>query len=107
MYNKVDQISIEEVDRLARKPNSVVIRSDISMLSHFAANVQFFMRAEAHQRCYFFCPCVNLSCGMKLNLDYLLEQLWEYLALICIYTKKRGGTHDYFSLAPVKMIIFT
>lgn len=28
---------------------------------------------------------------MKLNLDYLLEQLWEYLALICIYTKKRGG----------------
>lgn len=38
-----------------------------------------------------FCPCVNFSCGMKLNLDYLLEQLWEYLALICIYTKKRGG----------------
>jgi hypothetical protein len=32
-------------------------------------------------------PC---SCGMKLNLDYLLEMLWEYLALTCIYTKKRG-----------------
>lgn len=30
------------------------------------------------------------SCGMKLNLDYLLEMLWEYLALTCIYTKKRG-----------------
>lgn len=27
---------------------------------------------------------------MKLNLDYLLEMLWEYLALTCIYTKKRG-----------------
>lgn len=27
---------------------------------------------------------------MKLNLDYLLEKLWEYLALTCIYTKKRG-----------------
>lgn len=27
VYNKVDQISIEEVDRLARRPNSVVIRS--------------------------------------------------------------------------------
>lgn len=27
---------------------------------------------------------------MKLNLDYLLETLWEYLALTCIYTKKRG-----------------
>lgn len=28
VYNKVDQISIEEVDRLAHRPNSVVIRSD-------------------------------------------------------------------------------
>nr|XP_045363571.1 developmentally-regulated GTP-binding protein 2 isoform X1 [Camelus bactrianus] len=55
VYNKIDQISMEEVDRLARKPDSVVI-----------------------------------SCGMKLNLDYLLEVLWEYLALTCIYTKKRG-----------------
>lgn len=27
----MDQISIEEVDRLARRPNSVVIRSDICM----------------------------------------------------------------------------
>jgi hypothetical protein len=26
-YNKIDQISIEEVDRLARLPHSVVIRS--------------------------------------------------------------------------------
>ncbi|XP_051571344.1 developmentally-regulated GTP-binding protein 2 isoform X3 [Myxocyprinus asiaticus] len=60
VYNKVDQISIEEVDRLAHRPNSVVI-----------------------------------SCGMKLNLDYLLEQLWEYLALICIYTKKRGERPDF------------
>uniref|UniRef100_A0A3Q2EJR5 Developmentally regulated GTP binding protein 2 n=1 Tax=Cyprinodon variegatus TaxID=28743 RepID=A0A3Q2EJR5_CYPVA len=60
VYNKVDQISMEEVDRLARRPHSVVI-----------------------------------SCGMKLNLDYLLETLWEYLALICIYTKKRGERPDF------------
>ncbi|XP_036134318.1 developmentally-regulated GTP-binding protein 2 isoform X2 [Molossus molossus] len=60
VYNKIDQISMEEVDRLARKPNSVVI-----------------------------------SCGMKLNLDYLLELLWEYLALTCIYTKKRGQRPDF------------
>ncbi|KAI4821922.1 hypothetical protein JOQ06_010231 [Pogonophryne albipinna] len=60
VYNKVDQISIEEVNRLAHRPNSVVI-----------------------------------SCGMKLNLDYLLETLWEYLALICIYTKKRGERPDF------------
>ncbi|KAK2088003.1 Developmentally-regulated GTP-binding protein 2 [Saguinus oedipus] len=60
VYNKIDQISMEEVDCLARKPNSVVI-----------------------------------SCGMKLNLDYLLEMLWEYLALTCIYTKKRGQRPEF------------
>ena len=26
VYNKIDQVSIEEVDRLARTPNSVVVR---------------------------------------------------------------------------------
>uniref|UniRef100_U3F832 Developmentally-regulated GTP-binding protein 2 n=3 Tax=Micrurus TaxID=8634 RepID=U3F832_MICFL len=60
VYNKIDQISMEEVDRLARRSHSVVI-----------------------------------SCGMKLNLDYLLEMLWEYLALTCIYTKKRGQRPDF------------
>uniref|UniRef100_A0A2K6V1I8 Developmentally regulated GTP binding protein 2 n=1 Tax=Saimiri boliviensis boliviensis TaxID=39432 RepID=A0A2K6V1I8_SAIBB len=59
VYNKSDQISMEEVDCLAQKPNNVVI-----------------------------------SCGIKLNLDFLLEKLWEYLALTCIYTKKKGQRSD-------------
>lgn len=60
VYNKIDQVSIEEVDRLARQPHSVVV-----------------------------------SCNMKLNLDYLLEKLWDYLALIRVYTKKRGEPPDF------------
>ncbi|KAJ4443212.1 Developmentally-regulated GTP-binding protein 2, partial [Periplaneta americana] len=60
VYNKIDQISIEEVDRIARQPNSLVV-----------------------------------SCNMKLNLDYLLEQLWEYLSLIRVYTKKPGQPPDF------------
>lgn len=32
---------------------------------------------------------------MRLNLDYLLEQLWEYLALIRVYTKKPGQPPDF------------
>lgn len=32
---------------------------------------------------------------MKLNLDYLLEQLWEYLSLIRVYTKKPGQPPDF------------
>lgn len=35
------------------------------------------------------------SCNMKLNLDYLLESLWEYLSLIRVYTKKPGQPPDF------------
>lgn len=59
VYNKIDQISIEEVDRLARLPHHVVI-----------------------------------SCEMNLNMDYLLEKIWEYLALVRVYTKKPGNAPD-------------
>ena len=54
-YNKIDQISLEEVDKLARQPHSVVT-----------------------------------SCEMGLNLDYLLQRVWEDLALLRVFTKKRG-----------------
>lgn len=60
VYNKIDQISLEEVDRLARGEHNVVI-----------------------------------SCNMKLNLDYLVEVLWEELKLIRIYTKKPGQPPDF------------
>lgn len=60
VYNKIDQISIEEVNRLARQPHSVVV-----------------------------------SCNMMLNLDYLLENVWEYLSLIRVYTKKPGAPPDF------------
>ncbi|KAF8357039.1 hypothetical protein PRIPAC_92034, partial [Pristionchus pacificus] len=59
VYNKIDQISIEEIDRLARKPHHIVI-----------------------------------SCEMNLNMDYLLECIWDYLALVRIYTKKPGNAPD-------------
>lgn len=32
---------------------------------------------------------------MKLNLDFLLEILWEYLCLIRVYTKKPGQPPDF------------
>ncbi|CAL4065659.1 unnamed protein product, partial [Meganyctiphanes norvegica] len=60
VYNKIDQISIEEVDRIARKSK-----------------------------------CVVVSCNMKLNLDYLLDTVWENLALLRIYTKKPGRAPDF------------
>lgn len=60
VYNKIDCISLEEVDRLARLPDSIVV-----------------------------------SCECELNLDYLLDELWDYLALIRVYTKRRGEPPDF------------
>eukprot|EP00455_Lapot_gusevi_P051135 TRINITY_DN755_c0_g1_i1.p1 TRINITY_DN755_c0_g1~~TRINITY_DN755_c0_g1_i1.p1 ORF type:complete len:367 (+),score=128.01 TRINITY_DN755_c0_g1_i1:108-1208(+) len=59
VYNKIDTITIEEVDRLAHTEHSVV-----------------------------------LSCQHRLNVEYLLEKIWEYLDLIRIYTKPKGQAPD-------------
>jgi len=32
---------------------------------------------------------------MKLNLDYMMEALWEALQLIRVYTKKPGAPPDF------------
>jgi ribosome-interacting GTPase 1 len=60
VYNKVDTITLEEVDRLARQPNSVVI-----------------------------------SCEWDLNLDLLIQKIWDQLDLVRIYTKKKGCGPDF------------
>eukprot|EP00331_Platyophrya_macrostoma_P016651 CAMPEP_0176472626 /NCGR_PEP_ID=MMETSP0127-20121128/41853_1 /TAXON_ID=938130 /ORGANISM="Platyophrya macrostoma, Strain WH" /LENGTH=371 /DNA_ID=CAMNT_0017867527 /DNA_START=36 /DNA_END=1151 /DNA_ORIENTATION=+ len=60
VYNKVDQISLEDVDEIAHRQDSVVI-----------------------------------SCNMGLNMDFLLEKIWEKLSLVRIYTKKRGEPPDF------------
>lgn len=59
-YNKIDMITIEEVNELARLNHSTV-----------------------------------LSCNLDLNKDGLIEMIWEYLALVRIYTKPRGKQPDF------------
>ncbi|KAF9523594.1 developmentally regulated GTP-binding protein [Crepidotus variabilis] len=59
VYNKIDAISLEQVDKIARQPHSLVI-----------------------------------SCEMDLNLDYLIDRMWDELRLVKIYTKKRGVHPD-------------
>jgi len=68
VFNKVDQITIEEVDRIAHLPN-----------------------------------CIVTSCEMGLNLDYLLDVMWEYLGLIMIFTKKPGNKPDLDSESGIIM----
>jgi len=59
-YNKVDQITIEEVDRLAREPYSTCISSKY-----------------------------------KLNLDYLVDYIWENLGMVRVWTKKPSNKPDF------------
>lgn len=59
-YNKIDQVGLEDLDRLAREPNTVVV-----------------------------------SCEMDLNLDYLVQRIWEELCLLRLYTKRRGEYPDF------------
>eukprot|EP00899_Mesostigma_viride_P025408 jgi/Mesvir1/6051/Mv00786-RA.1 len=60
VYNKIDTITIEEVDELARRPHSVVV-----------------------------------SAHLNLNMDRLLEQMWEEMDLVRVYTKKQGHPPDF------------
>ena len=41
--------------------------------------------------------CVPISAHHKWNYDSLLEKMWEYLALVRIYTKPKGQLPDYSS----------
>ncbi|EGC28331.1 hypothetical protein DICPUDRAFT_51911 [Dictyostelium purpureum] len=60
VLNKIDAISIEELDLLDKIPHYVPISSHLEW-----------------------------------NLDALLEKIWEYLALIRVYTKPKGLIPDY------------
>lgn len=60
VYNKIDLLSVEDVDELARRPDSVVI-----------------------------------SISQKLNIDGLLNAIWDRIALVRIYTKKSGKQPDF------------
>eukprot|EP01117_Protostelium_nocturnum_P010298 TRINITY_DN3700_c0_g1_i6.p1 TRINITY_DN3700_c0_g1~~TRINITY_DN3700_c0_g1_i6.p1 ORF type:complete len:392 (-),score=108.15 TRINITY_DN3700_c0_g1_i6:90-1184(-) len=60
VYNKIDQLSLEELEEIASRPHTIVV-----------------------------------SCNADLNLDMLLRMIWKYLALVRIYTKRRGIPPDF------------
>ncbi|CAC9547683.1 ribosome-interacting GTPase 2 [Leishmania donovani] len=60
VYNKIDTITMEEMDRLSRLPHSVV-----------------------------------LSLHWDLNVDEVIDEVWEHLNIIRIYTKKHGEHPDF------------
>lgn len=70
--NKIDQISIEELDLIYKVP-------------HAGTPVFVFFSNAA----------VPISANHGWNFDELLEKMWEYLDLVRIYTKPRGVQPDF------------
>jgi len=64
-YNKIDTITIEEVDKLARMPHSIV--GSVAK---------------------------NFNVGEPLDDDLLKAKMWEYLGLTRIYTRRKGQPPD-------------
>ena len=77
VYNKIDSISLEQTDKLAREPNTVVISCEMDLKS---ANV--------------FALSLTLTHRLLCSLDYLIDRIWDELGLVKIYTKKRGAHPD-------------
>jgi len=65
LYNKIDTITIEEVDQLARQPHSIVG-----------------------------CVTKKWNIGEPLEDDALKSKIWDYLGLTRIYTKRKGSPPD-------------
>ncbi|CAN6707440.1 unnamed protein product [Malus baccata var. baccata] len=66
VYNKIDVIGIDDVDKLARQPNSVVISCNL-----------------------------KASFTLILNFDRLLAKMWEEMGLVRVYTKPQGQQPDF------------
>jgi len=65
LYNKIDTITIEEVDQLARQPHSIV--SSVNK---------------------------KWNIGEPLEDDLVKQKMWEYLGLTRVYTKRKGSPPD-------------
>lgn len=60
VYNKIDSVSLDFLDKLAREPNTVV-----------------------------------MSCELDLGIQDVVDRCWKELALIRIYTKRKGIDPDF------------
>jgi len=72
VMNKIDQISIEELDLIYKVPH---------------AGMHIFAGSSN--------TAVPISANHGWNFDELLEKMWEYLDLVRIYTKPRGVQPDF------------
>jgi uncharacterized protein len=65
LYNKIDTVTIEEIDQLARMPHSVV--GSVAL---------------------------NFNIAGPTEDDFIKQKMWDYLGLTRIYTKRKGAPPD-------------
>jgi ribosome-interacting GTPase 1 len=93
VYNKIDVVGIDDVDNLARQPNSLVISCNMQVCSilHETSICSFDYLCCV---CAFHCNTETIPC-LQLNLDRLLARMWEEMGLVRVYTKPQGQQPDF------------
>lgn len=89
VYNKIDVIGIDDVDNLARQPNSVVISCNLKVLLFHLFNFSLKLddlKSSFNKNYIFF---------LQLNLDRLLARMWEEMGLVRVYSKPQGQQPDF------------
>ena len=97
VLNKIDQISIEELDIIC-KLVFWILCSYLNVVSSLV-NVSWTFYRVPH--------CVPISAHHKWNFDELLEKMWDYLSLVRIYTKPKSQLPDYTSPVILKSTAHT
>lgn len=92
VVNKIDQITLEELEILDKLPHYCPIRWEFNwhLLLCF---IPFILLQQVKQTLPFL--LFVHSAHLEWNLDGLLEMIWEYLDLVRIYTKPKGLNPDY------------
>jgi uncharacterized protein len=100
VYNKIDVIGIDDVDKLARQPSSVVISCNLKVLLFQFSNFIFNLTIL---KCSFI---NNYTFVLQLNLDRLLARMWEEMGLVRVYTKPQGQQPDFTDPVVLSTVIF-
>ncbi len=93
VLNKIDQLSLEELDLLDRIPHYVPISGKALLSIHLHLSISFLFNSS------YLLTFLSLLAHLEWNLDSLLEKMWEYLDLVRMYvTQLLLSSPLFFSL---------
>jgi small GTP-binding protein len=87
VVNKIDTITIEEVDRMAHQPDTVVLSCASSL------NIEY-VKVRVNNTSHLFLPPIKPLISLLFLFVFHQEMIWEYLHLIRIYCKPKSQAPD-------------